>query len=1379
MQFQRYSHIAYRWLYAILLNFLLFNNVIGQPLHYLGIEQGLSNNTVTTIHKDNVGLMWFGSKDGLNRFDGYNFKIFRHRYNDSTSLPHDIINCLNSDQQGNVWVGTEKGVGVLDSKKLKFRSLFIKGEHKAIRKVTDWISDIELNSKGDIFFASNGAGLLLLKKGETYAYTIPLRVNGKIISTPYAATAISLGKNGDAWVMVNNLGLCYYNEQSRLLDLQLRMPVHASSIKAVEGGSIWIGTNSGLFCYDAFTRKLSEISSEVPELGKFKVFDLLLTKTGQLWVATDGKGIMYLPSAKKPVNSKLRRYDISDLSSDAINSLYEDELGRKWVGTLRGGINILDDKKNQFRTYNHQPGNLGSLNNNFTFSFCEDDGKVWIGTDGGGVSLWNRNTGRFTVTQTGSVTSGDPVSGNRISSIIKDHNAQVWIGIFGGEGVKKLNRRTGRFEPVPFSNRSLHNPVWKMYADVQGRVWVSCLQGDKENSKNSRLFIYDIASRELKPAPFKVGLDILTLISGCNGHLWLGSFTGLLEADMKGGIKPVLELGAAVRALHQSKSGLLWIGTYGRGLFCYNRQNHQLINYSEANGLCNNKVLNIEEDRAGSIWVSTNYGLSKLNPKNGRSENYYAADGLQSNQFYFNASLKLSTGELMFGGIKGFNLFNPDSVRLFHDFPPLIVADIRVANLPAAANSDYLSGAPDVYRVGKLQLPYDKAILSLEYAALEYSLPEKINYAYQLVGRDKGWNFVGTQRTINYSHLNEGHYTLKIKSTNSSGLWNPKEKIIAIIILPPWYRTWWAYLCYFCILCGSIYGYLYYHRKQTRLEYEVKFIEEINEKKISFFTNIAHELRTPLTLIVNPLKDLLQSDSTNRDLIDLSSVYRNSRRLLNLVDQIMLFKKSENEISDLEVSSFDLLEVCQEVFICFNNQAKSKNITYELSCPHAEVVMEADREKVEIILFNLLSNALKYTPVNGNVKLSVHLAGKEVVFTVEDSGEGIPVEVGDKLFDKFYRIPHSGSNHVQSGFGIGLFLVKKFVELHNGLLSYHSEVGKGTAFKIQIARKNESALARVKFTNGVNSKSKTLPLLQEIAITDVDGEPLRASSTVRIMPDRDAIDDIVQTKAVVLLIDDDAEIRSYVKSLLTSNYVVLEAESAETGFELVLEYQPDIIVCDVVMPGKSGVEFCSDMKEAPSMSHIPIILLTGTSSPEIKLKGIECGADDYISKPFESDLLVAKIKSLLKGRDILKNYFFNEITLKNNGLKVPAEYSEFLHKCIVIIERHLENDDFTVILLAEELNMSRSKLFRKIKSICGLTGSEFIRYIRLRKAAELMIQTDLQIKEVAYKVGFQDIKYFREQFQKLFKVNPSGFIKKYRAAFHQSNKLNMSLSGKK
>ncbi|WPV02136.1 two-component regulator propeller domain-containing protein [Mucilaginibacter sp. cycad4] len=1358
--------------FLIVVVFILCRNIyaFGQPLSYIGIEQGLSNNTVTAIHKDKFGLMWFGTIDGLNRYDGYNFKTFRNSYDNPSSLPNDIITAISSDLAGDVWVGTQKGLGIFDNKSLGFSGIYYQNNLNQKTFFDKWVNDIKTDSKGNMYIASADIGFLICKAGTREAVRIPLLDHNNRIFQ-YSALAIAFGKKNEIWIITDGGGLCRYNVKANaFVRLTTSMPT-ATCIKPDSTGDLWIGTKVGVYNYHLSSARLQKFELKDSALNKCRITNILLDKKNLLWIATDGEGIIKLNTHTRQYQT-VKQDGIAMLSSDAIYTIYEDELSRKWIGTLRGGIDIIDEKKDQFKTISHEPYNHESVCSNFIFSFCEDSDKnIWIGTDGGGLSVWQRKKNIFQnyVFQNG---KAGEISNNHIPSIIKDDAQNIWIATFG-EGIIRFNVKTRRFEKIPIQGRTGFNSVWKIFKDQNGKIWASCLRGTKHLNEHNRLYCYNPVKNDFSPAAFIVNTDILSIENNDSENLWLGSFNGLMRVNKNEGINLTIDLKTSVRSLHKSSSGKLWIGTYGRGLICYDDSRNAFIYYTEKNGLCNNKVLNIEEDGKGNIWVSTYNGISKLNPSSGKFENFYAVDGLQSNQFYYNASAKLSSGEFLFGGIKGFNIFHPDSIRQFHDFPPLIITGLRIANASVNIDSDFFPGASSFYDIDHIRLPYDKAIISLDYAALEYSLPEKVQYAYFLKGRDQAWNYVGNQRSINYSHLNEGTYILKLRSTNASGIWNTKERLIYITVIPPWYRTWWAYFLYLGCIITAIYTYILYQHKQTALQYEMKFVKELNEKKIDFFTNISHELRAPLVLIVNPIKDLLVNNGANIDLIDISAVYRNSRRLLSLVDQLLLFKRSENEIASLHQTLLNLKEVCYEVFLCFNNQVKAKKIDYQFICTDQDTRIFADREKLEIILFNLISNAVKYTPDRGIVHVELKKNGQFLEILIKDTGYGIPEETGEKIFEKFYRLQRDSKT--QSGFGIGLFLAKKYVDLHQGKLSYTSVLDEGTTFAIQLLSVHTTTFGDFPQQNTELDKDR-LNLLQELIVDSPEFE----ESDVKKEQYVDVImTDVVNKKPAILLIDDDAEVRRYIKHLLQGEFTVYEAGNTEIGFEHVLEYEPDIIVCDVVLKGTSGVEFCSKMKESPSFSHIPIILLTGSSSPEIKLKGIECGADDYITKPFENELLVARIKSMLKGRNILKNYFFNEVTLKNNNLKVPVEYSEFLAKCIRIIESHLQDPEFSLKTFTNEMGMSRSKLFRRIKSISGLSSTEFVRYIRLKKAAELMIQTDLHIKEIVFKIGFQDIRHFREQFNKLFEMNPSDFIRKYRKTFTDRDNLNANISNLK
>ncbi|WEA00592.1 two-component regulator propeller domain-containing protein [Mucilaginibacter sp. SJ] len=1347
-----------KYISAIIISNVPFFFCFGQNTRYIGIEEGLSNNTVTAVFKDHNGLMWFGTVDGLNQYDGYSFKKFKNKYQDTTTLPDDNIICINSDASGNLLVGTQNGLGVLGRKDLKFSQVYVVDASGKKRIIEGPISSICRDSKNKIFAATRESGFLEISENLD-ARQIPLLNSKHSLINSYTATAALVSRDGAVWTAVEGTGLCKLNlGRGRMEIVDMNLPP-CSGIAANSEGNLFLGTNNGLYFYDIQHKTLSKV--DLKAFSNAKINGLIIDKLNKMYLATDGQGVVELDGIDGQMRI-IRHIGIDILTSNSVYTVFEDELSRKWIGTLRGGIDVIDPKINQFQTVRHIGLNPNSLVSDFTFSFCEDRyHHIWIGTDGGGLSIWDKKANLFENHVFESLPN-ESFNANYITSIIKDSGQNMWLSTYG-PGVLRYDYDTRTFKNIPFLNKKGRNPVWKLAMDHENVIWAASSAVD-----TSRLFYFSAARNCFIPAPFHLTTDIISIANDGKNGLWLGTFSGLLHVDKKTGVDKSVNLHSAVRSLHYSASGMLWIGTYGRGLFSYEPDKGILKNFTEKNGLCDNKVLNIEEDKSGGIWMSTYNGISKFDPVGKSFENFYAADGLQSNQFYFNASTRLSSGELIFGGIKGFNIFNPENIHRYHDFSPLIITGIRVANTLIDANSKYVAGGSTIYNIDHIRLPYDKAIISLEFAALEYSLPDKIQYAYKLEGRDKGWNYLLNQRTLNYTQLDAGTYTLKIRCTNSSGIWSPKVKLIRFTVIPPWYRTWWAYLLYLLFIASILGAYLIYHYKQTKLKFEMKLIKEVNEKKLSFFTNISHELRTPLTLILNPIKELLHSDGKNLDLIDLSTVYRNSRRLLSLVDQLLLFKSSESEISAFNPGWMNITEACNEVFLCFNNQVKKKRISYEFLSNNVDVFLFADREKIDIVLFNLLSNAIKYTSEDGTVRLSINEHQKSVDICIRDTGKGISPEAGDKIFEKFYRI--NQENGSESGFGIGLYLAHRYMEVLQGELTYTSELGKGTEFRMILPKPDKPYVRQ--------SEDKTVQRSTHI-VDELIGESAPIAEDQFYDFDQVMAPDITPTKQTVLLIDDDTDFRTYLKKILYKSYAILEAEDVDQGFDLLLQDEPDIIVCDVLLKGTSGVEFCSKIKESPSFSHIPVILLTGSSSPEIKLKGIECGADDYITKPFEKDLLIARIKSMLKGRVLLKKFFINEITLKQNQFKIPAEYSEFINKCIVIVEQHLQDDDFGTKQFTAEIGMSRSKLFRNIKAVSGLTIVEFIRYIRLRKAGQLMMETDLQIKEISYRVGFSDQKYFREQFNKLFKMNPSEFVNKYKNSMTDNKAGSIYLVSKK
>ncbi|BAV09467.1 Signal transduction histidine kinase [Filimonas lacunae] len=1327
-------------------------------VEYLGIEQGLSNNAVTCIQQDSKGFMWFGTYDGLNRYDGYHFKTFRNKLNDTATLIDNRIVAIGEDAHNNIWVGTKKGLSIYCNIREAFFPAYVWHEGKK-QKITQPVNDIKKATNHNMFVAAAGIGLLQYKAGDTApAHTIPLHIASQRILN-YHAQAISFDARGQLWVFVQGYGLCKYAREADEIQLVNSRIYTGNCLLAGNEDTVWLGSEIGLVMYNVRLNTVQVFDEGKKGLSARKVVGLCLDKQQQLWIATDGGGVNILHIPTGTFSWMLPGQDKNTITSAAIYAIYEDKESRKWIGTLRGGINVIDKQKNRFVTISRDPLQTNSLVNDFILSFCEDEkNNIWIGTDGGGVSCWNRHTQQYTSFkhEADNTTS---LSNNYATSIVKDYRNDIWIATYGA-GINKYDAATKSFKRYACYNAQYHYEdwyVWKLYEDKRHQLWAgTCASG--------RLYRYNREADRFEVFDDQLA-DVITLAEDNLGNLWAGTFNKLIRIDAHKKQHRVYEINFPVRFFHQDKAGRYWVGTEGGGVLQLNPATGQWTVLSETEGLASNSALNMLEDSKGNLWISTFNGLSCLQPATGRFTNFYGSDGLQTNQFNYNAALALQSGAFLFGGIKGFNLFYPDSVQSTCAMPDLLLTGMHINNQPAANNKTYFTGSTSIYDVTNIRLPYDKAVLSVDFAALEYSAPDKITYAYYLEGWDKDWSY-GKLKTANYSRLHEGKYTLHIKCTNAEGVWSSKERLIAITVLPPWYRSWWAWVLYGAVAFAAIRMYLLYQKKQARLTYEVELAhlevekeKELNEKKLSFFTNISHEFRSPLTLIINPVKELLCNTSKEADAENLRVVHRNARRLLSLVDQLLLFRKADSQADQLHVAPLNFYELCYEVYLCFIQQAKNRQIEYEFSCDNALLEIYADREKMEIALFNLVANALKFTPDGGKVLLHVTEAAQQVQVLVTDTGCGISAEAGRHVFDKFYQDKRSGKAAL-SGFGIGLYLVKHFVEHHAGNISYRNNTEGGATFCVQLLKGKAHFKAEDIIAQDVAPAAGLQEWMQEEEMVVAEETALNEPAEA-----------LVSDAPLMLVIDDNQEVRQYIGKLFKKRFHLHEAENAEQGLQLVKQLMPDIIISDVVMPGISGIELCNQLKADKAFSHIPLVLLTASTSASVKLKGVACGADDYITKPFEKELLEARVEALLKSRNNLQQYFFNEITLQPHNLKISGEYKDFLDRCIAIVEQHIDNEEFSIKTLSTAIGMSHSNLYKKVKAISGQTVNGFIRYIRLRRAAELFINSSCNVNEAAIMVGINDSKYFREQFYKLFGSNPSDYIRKYRKSFQKTYRL--------
>lgn len=1356
---------------------------------YIGIEQGLSNNFVRCIYQDKKGFMWFGTYDGLNRYDGYEFKIFRNNFRNDQSLINNWINTINEDNQENLWIGTRQGACVYQNLSGKFSRLYYLSQNEKTRPLNAVVKKIERDRTGNMFVGTAENGLLLYPKGRFTGNSIPLDNDA---NTTYDVTAIKADNNNNIWFFVAHKGLYMYEHTSRKAKLIIAT-LRSANCMETANGYLWVGANDGLFRYNMSCHNFDKVYNVANrKLNYNTVAGITAATNNELWIATNGGGVAILNTTTDDVQFLSATKEPNSLSGNAVLSIWIDKEARKWIASLRGGINVIDPNKEHFQNIASDHAGNNALVSNFILSFYEaPNNNLWIGTDGGGLSIWNRKMNSFTnyCHENGNPTS---LSDNFITNIQSDFQKNLWITTYWG-GVNRFNN--GKFEHYkcidPLHPDTTLDPIGpNLLVDADSNYWLSTQQyGLFKLNRQKKVF--ELFDHTLK--------DLYALTEDRNHVLWGGSTDHLVRIDRVGKKHASYFIGKPVNVIMEDLSGSCWVGTEGGGLILFDRRQGKIIDqYTTDEGLCSNSILTILEDGEGNLWMSTFNGIARFNPRSKTFRNYYQGDGLQSTQFNYHAAIKLRSGELAFGSIKGFSLFRPGQMMApANSQPKIFLTRVKVANHPLEEDTT-LSIKISSRHITQVTIPYNKALLSLEFAALEYSAPDKIQYAYYMQGADKGWIYCGDTRKVIYGHLAEGTYTFRVKNTNAAGQWNKEEAQIKITILPPWYRSWEAYSIYVFLIAAAVYLYLQYRARQTRLRYEVKIAKlnaekerlekekslaelatektalekekterereqsdrekerildqkekEINEKKISFFTNISHEFRTPLTLIINPVRELLEkNDYDRKDSEELNIVYQNARRMMSLVDQLLLFRKTESGLDVLTPAKLNLHDLAHEVYFCFVQQAKSQAISYTFHCNNTNLEIYADRQKLEIILYNLLSNAFKYTAASGNIKLIVDELAENVAISVGDDGAGIPSGTGEKLFEKFFTSNRTKTIS-RAGFGIGLFLVKQFTDQHKGTITYESEEGHGSIFTLKLQKGKTHFNTDVIISEAATASPMIVSLAEEV--------PSGADIT-----NDDPLKELVSEKQTILVIDDDASIRQYLVRLLKNTYKIYEAENGETGLLMANKYLPDLVISDIHMEAMNGIELCRSIKTSEQLSHIPVILLTGATSDDLKLQGVEGGADDYVIKPFNNKLLVALVATLLRNRNTLQKYFYNEITLGNNDFKASPEYKELLDNCMTIVEKHLRDKDFSIQTLLNEMGMSHSSLLRKIKSVSGLPVNLFIRSIRLRKAAELFINTDYSIKETAYTVGIRDMKYFREQFHKLFGMNPSDYVKKYR-----------------
>jgi signal transduction histidine kinase/DNA-binding response OmpR family regulator/streptogramin lyase len=1085
-----------------------------------------------------------------------------------------------------------------------------------------------------------------------------------------------------------------------------------------------------------------------------------------IWISTDHGGINVLDKNTHTIRYILNNInDRKSLSENSITSAYKDNAGIIWVGTYKQGISYYHADIIKFPLFRHIPSVAGSLQYDDTNDFAEDaKGNIWIGSNGGGLIYYDRASGKFTQ-YVHHADNPNSLCNDVIVCLYMDRRQRLWIGTyFGGldcyDGKQFVHYRHNLAD----SNSIADDRVYEILEDSNNNLWIGTLSAGLDRLDRDKNIFHHYKGY----APNSIhAYYISELMEDRDGNIWVGSANGIDVLDKKTGHfvyysnftnNPKGISNNNIISLLQDSRGLVWAGT-SDGLNVFDKQNNSFKSFRIENGLPGNTILTILEDKQQRLWVSTPNGLSciQVHQKNEdvneltiSCKNYDELDGLQGIAFNENAALKTHKGELVFGGANGFNLFDPETILPDKNIPSVVLTDLQVFN-KSVGIGEKIDGRivlpQAISQTDAVTLKYNEDVVSFEFAALNFLHPEKNKYAYKLESFNKDWIFTdGKTRKANYTNLDPGNYTFYVKAANSDGVWNAKAVALQIKILPPFWKTPVAYLLYLAFITAVLWFGRRIILQRARMRFEIEQqkqeaqrMHELDMLKIRFFTNVSHEFRTPLSLILSPMDKIIREAKDSSQRKQLQLVHRNARRLLNLVNQLLDFRKMEVQELRLNPAQGDIIKFIRDICQSFTDIAEKKNIQFSCYATVESLLMPFDFDKLERILFNLLSNAFKFTGENGKVAVQLQMEMENnrqlLAIKVIDTGIGISKEKQEKIFERFFQNDIPGSM-VNQGSGIGLSITKEFVKLHNGTVWVESEPGKGSCFTV------------------------SLPVIEMPAIT-AGQEPagLEADPEAEIKP-------MVPEKAVLngkkptlLIVEDNEDFLFYLKDNLREQFNILEAENGKTGWQKALGDHPDLVVADISMPEMNGIELCKKIKKDQRTSHIPVILLTALAGEEQQIKGLETGANDYMTKPFNFEILLSRVKNILDEQSRLRKTFQKQVDVKPADITVASPDEQFIFHAMEIVEKNISNPDFSVEDMSRHLFMSRVTLYKKLLALTGKTPIEFIRSFRLKRAAQLLEKSQLTISEVAYEVGFNSPKSFSKYFKTEFNLSPSSYPK--------------------
>ena len=1316
---------------------------------------GLPNSKVNHVYQDSRGFIWISTENGLARFDGRDFLTFRYRRDKEDALASDLVLSVFEDSRGTLWVGTSMGLEIFDPDIRSFRQVDlcdpeVPGSTQHISSITEVRTG---NGTSELWVATSQQGIYIIDPDSHELKDGRRDLLNKSLPSPFVYT-IFQDSRGWVWLAGETGGLSVVDGstmQDKGISLDPKAHIRAFA-EDPSGNDILIATMHGLYIYKASQGRVS--ASRDKEASSCQACALLYSKTLQrigeriFLVGTEANGLRTYDMDK----DRLGYADIPSVSQDIsrwkVHSLLQDNQGNIWVGAFQTGVLVIPRSMYGFEYTRVDFGSVSSIARD------PGDGSLWVGTDGGGLMRIAKDGTRKVFNASNSGLTNDSVMDLRF-----DNHGTLWIATY----------LDGIFTYTPSGG-------FRRFADAAalGTSNMACLAYDPDSdlmyagTYGAGMSIISASGRKVvQRISEDINKWVSTIYIDRSGIVWLGTFNGPMCYNHSIGKLISYNVGDAalksrVYCFHEAADGRIWIGT-GEGLTACDRTSGTVSYYSEADGLSSNVVVALQEAADGTLWISTSFGLDRLNPATGAFSNYYSYDGLQGNEFQVGASFKDTDGRLFFGGTGGVTSFYPQVVnQTTHPVPPLYFSRLVVMNEEVDYDADRENNLLDkhITEASSITLPYRSNTFSLEFAVLEYTNPMKIRYSCRLEHFDKDWRALASPaHAASYTNLPAGRYTLHVKAFFDGSPEEFSTKSIAIRILPPWYMSGWAFALYALVLLAFLllFFFILKRHREHKLEKEAS---EIKELKLKMFSNISHEIRTPLTLLMSPLKQMREAekDPHQKDLYNL--MYRNSLRILRLVNQIMDMRKVDEGKMQLHFLETDIVYFVRDIMQSFDNMAVTRNINLDIN-PASEVIdLWIDQGNFDKIVFNLLSNAFKHTPDGGRISIGISNPEKntgaldpeivrQVEITITNSGSHIDETNLEKVFERFFQ---SDVLDAKMGSGVGLSLTRMLVELHHGAISaYNTE--DGVCFKV-VMPVGCAHLTRQEMS--ATSHHKDLYVK-----TPTPEDLVHSTEDIAFTPAAGSSDRIVKSKRSVVIVDDDPEIRSYLLTELGPMYNVRTFEDAGKAWADISTTQPEAVVTDLVMPGTDGLELCRRIKGNPVTNHIPVIMLTSSADETSHLESIDSGADRFLSKPLSVDLLKSSIAQVISSRDTMRGKFSGGTRFDYEEVKVDNPSGHLVERVMDIIKRNLDNSEFGVEELSREVGMSRVHMNRKLQETLGISPSSLIKTTRMKQAAYLLVHDKVNVSEVAYRVGFSTPSYFSNSFRNYFGLSPKEFVAKY------------------